>query len=344
MQQPLQPEGQDGIQRLNAQDMAYLSTTLVPTGSPLDCDLNSVSATRTLHFHFYGTVGGEVPTYKEDVYLLSTPDPVMLCLELKRWNFKMFLPEQMRAEEMVRVEYLALDRMDVSDGKSRKDRDADNDNGDDEYDEDEGFYNSSPPNPKPKPKTGLPPGEKAHLLILPYAATATKAPDPAGQALALNYSVLAVLLPGDNNIRWFYTPFLLGPLLSHLQKVQLPPQEPLINARANFAPGTKTHGRLHTFVREMFGAAVTFPESLDWRAAVKIGDYCPPGYDSKEGLSRLEGCEFLHNAKWADDGEKLVDDNGGAVVSDDRYLERVGKAERLLSGMVCFPSNDESIA
>lgn len=330
------PENETEHNILDLAGMSELSRTFIPTGDPKDVDLNSKSATTTLPLKFAETrsdysanigaaqnststgtpVNPGTGVYEEDIILFTSPCPTHLCMELKRWNFEGFCDPSFREEGVVRVEYLALDKLDDHMAASR----------------------NAAPRFRFGTGSGLPRGQKAWLLILPYVASTP--------GFDFAYSVFAVIVPGDDNIRWFYNPFTVGPLLTKIfhatpepsANPDSPPafQGSLILHHTSFShsgPTAKHHQRFLTFAREMFTAATTFPDSPDWKNAVLIGDYCPPIRDPAEARGKLERCEFLHFARSKQEAGLVVGEMG-LEISDDRYLERLHEVERGVAAMV----------
>lgn len=319
--------------------MDILSRSFIPTGNRDDVDFNSKAATTTLPLKFAGnkniiranasrartnTTSPSTPNlpgtgvYEQDIVLFTTPSPIYFCMEFKRWNFEAFCDPALREEGVVRVEYLALDKIVENMAAAR---------------EAAARFRFGAGGP------GLPAGQRAWVLMFPYVATTP--------AFSFAYSVFATIVPGDDKVRWFYTPFMVGPLLERLAHAKPdPPVDPnmppafrgsLILHHRSFSvdgPKAKHHQRLLTFAREMFTAATTFPHSQDWKNAMAIGDYSPPIQDPDGARARLEKCEYLHFARGKEEDEGLVEDGTGVEVSDDRYLEKLHEVERGVASMV----------
>ena len=126
-------------------------------------------------------------------------------------------------------------------------------------------------------------------------------------------SIMAILLPHDPRIRWFYTVASLTNLLNLLEKLNF------ISIRTTFEPGTHHHRQLFTFLSETFQRALHMPDHPNYRRAVAIKDYAPDIENEETALMRIESNEFLYFQK------------EGRDVSDDRYLLRLHAAERELA-------------
>ncbi len=324
--EPAQPASPTPLTALSPQDLLDLSTTMLPpTLNPKDVDLNSASATKTLRFLFPGDEPNHLPgKYKETIVLFSTSNPAMACLELKRYLFKCHVPENRRAVGMVRMEGQRLDeawdKM-VENEHSRK-------------------TTTTSAGPGSKTAAGLkflPAGQKGWILICPYIATVPNLPQ--GNV----YSVLAVLIPGSPEVRWFYTPYRVGDCLRHLHTLGNLDRSLDLEVEKDIASGTQSHARLFTFVRNAFRAAVSFPDSPDFVNAQMITDFAPPIRDVQGALGRLEMNEFWHNVKpfgkekaSAKENKKTKGKEGEEEVqpSDDRYLGHLDPAEREIAYMV----------
>ena len=136
-------------------------------------------------------------------------------------------------------------------------------------------------------------------------------------------TVIAVLVPGDQRVRWFYTILPVGPLLTRLDNGNL-----LSNPK-EIQPGTHRHRRFTTYIREEFLHAVTIPHSPDYKNAEAITDCCPEIIDPSTALQRLEQNETLYFAH----KNQL---EAGSDISEDRYLLLLHPAEREAASVAHF--------
>ncbi|KAK4539924.1 hypothetical protein LTR36_009966 [Oleoguttula mirabilis] len=131
-------------------------------------------------------------------------------------------------------------------------------------------------------------------------------------------TVMAVLVKGDKDVRWFYN--------------LLPSQaivDPLARAgciatngpgHAELQPRTVKHGRLFVYLREAFLKAVKIPEHPHYLAAQQLTDYCPGMLDPDLASERLDANETLSYAKT--DGRSAPLD-----LAEDRYTRQLHPAE-----------------
>lgn len=137
--------------------------------------------------------------------------------------------------------------------------------------------------------------------------------------------IIAILVPGDAKVRWFYSLLPFGTLLRTLQ------EKDVVRMAKEFTVGTRGWRKLFTWVRSEFVTAVTLPHSPDYINALSLTDCCPPILDPDSALARLESNEFLH------DSHRRAED-AGRDLSDDRYLLGLHPAEReavSVSGLKC---------
>lgn len=129
-------------------------------------------------------------------------------------------------------------------------------------------------------------------------------------------SVLAVLVPGCQRVRWFYTVLSLGSLLQRFDT------HGLLTLRRSFQAGTPRHRRFFVFLREEFAAATSVPHSADFVNAETMTDCCPEILDKDSALQRLEKNEQLYFAN--------KNPNAGLDISDDRYLLHLHPVSNIL--------------
>jgi hypothetical protein len=154
------------------------------------------------------------------------------------------------------------------------------------------------------------PEQLGQLVLLEGAATLEgKADQP--------ISVFAIFVPKDERVRWFWTLKSPTSLLEELD------YEELIGKPACVPTSSPRHGGLYTFLTTAFHAATTFPHAPDYLAAVKLLDLCPSIQDPATACSRIEA-----------DTNLFFNGEGGADLSDDRYLLHVEPAERELISVV----------
>ena len=101
----------------------------------------------------------------------------------------------------------------------------------------------------------------------------------------LPVTILALLLPHDDRIRWFYTILSTDGVLSHLEN-ELGILEP--KSATQYPPSCPKHKPLYCFLRTTFEKAVSVPHHPDYLAAQAITDYCPSILDPETAMTRLE--------------------------------------------------------
>lgn len=132
--------------------------------------------------------------------------------------------------------------------------------------------------------------------------------------------LIAVLLPREQRVRWFYS---LLPIVSLLQILH---KHNLLGVSKEFLPATPRHARFLSYMREAFLAAVDIPHSPDYINAEGITDYCPGILDPDTALRRLEMNEVLYFAH-----KNPLD--AGLDISEDRYLLYLHPAESNIASM-----------
>lgn len=136
----------------------------------------------------------------------------------------------------------------------------------------------------------------------------------------LPVTILAIILPHDEKIRWFYTILSPSPVLQRLDNHNL------IQLARFFNPGSNHHTRLTTFISSAFTAATAIPHHPDFLAAESITDYSPPILNPATALQRLEQNEHLYFA--IRNSEASTRD-----LSNDRYLLCLHEAEREVASL-----------
>ncbi|KAK5167015.1 uncharacterized protein LTR77_007744 [Saxophila tyrrhenica] len=286
----------DTLWRLTEGDKMTLSITLLPPSlNPKDVDLHSKSATKTLKFNFETTC-------KEPMTLFSTTSPAETCLYIKLFMHETHLVTERREPGLVRMEGQALDKM-----------------------WDYVRKNDSVEGPRGRPGGAeyLPAGGKGWVVVAPYVAEATNLP-------GVSYSIIAVLVPGDPNVRWFYTPYRVSDVLRYL--ISRP--TPGLQIARELPPGSRSQRSLYVWVKECFKPAMEFPDADVFVNAKKITDYCAPIVDPDNALKRLEKREAWTGARGyhRDGGVKGKDEE--VCPSDDRYLVELQPAEREIAEKV----------
>lgn len=137
----------------------------------------------------------------------------------------------------------------------------------------------------------------------------------------MQITIIAVLVPRDPRVRWFYTLLPIAPLLQRLDDLQL------IHLHRAWNPGSHHHKRFSAYIREEFTAAIAIPEAPDFLNAEQLTDCCPPMLEPDTALQRLEQNEFLYFAL-RNPARSCLD------LSDDRYLLQLHPAEREVASLV----------
>ena len=136
----------------------------------------------------------------------------------------------------------------------------------------------------------------------------------------LPVTIMAIFVPGDRKIRWFYT-ILKGSLV--LKRLD---EKNAIELDKSWNPGSTLHKRLFTFVREYFTATLKVPDAPDWLNAQQVTDYCPDMLDPDTAYDRLMSNEYLYfSAK--------VKQDWTCEPSDDRYLSHFHAAEKEIANI-----------
>ncbi|KAK3700916.1 hypothetical protein LTR37_015719 [Vermiconidia calcicola] len=270
----------DDEEALDPTTPAAAHTLLTSTFAPLatssfeGVDLNTRFAAETPKITF----ATKASRYVAPIVLLTTSNPALACMEIKKWlvakccNWKMFAPGAIRMEGQK-----------LHGAKMRSVEDG---------------------------------GKGAWILLAEDAAHIHRS---ANNKISYPISILAVIVPGDPDVRWFYTVLPISSLLKHLDHENL--LDPSV--RQWQSSESKHHKRLYTFLTTAFTAATTFPDSEDWRNAEQITDCCPPILDPETALVRLECNPYLYFAR-----------KDGFEIGNDRYLTLLEPAEREVAGMV----------
>ena len=159
-------------------------------------------------------------------------------------------------------------------------------------------------------------GKDGWMVLLVGGATVVG--PPGGEKVPA--AILAMLVPGDQRVRWFYTVLPIPQLLNRLDANNL------IHLHKELAPGTAEHRRLFTYLREAFTAATTPPHSQDYNNALALTDCCPSISDSETAMKRIEGTQSLYSSH-------ANPEASGKDLSDDRYLLDLHPAEREISSI-----------
>ncbi|KAK3705694.1 hypothetical protein LTR37_013137 [Vermiconidia calcicola] len=280
-QQPMPIIIDDNDEALNTTTPATTHTLTTTTFAHLvtssfeGVDLNTRFAAETPRISF----ATNASKYVEPMVLLTTSNPALACIEIKKWlvakcgNRKMFAPGAIRMEG----QKLHGEKMkSIGEG-----------------------------------------GPGGWLLLAEDAAHIHSS--TSYKKISHPISILAVIVPGDPDVRWFYTVLPISSLLKDLSNKNL--LDPSVR---QWHSGSKHHKRLYTFLTTAFTAATTFPDSEDYRNAEQITDCCPPILDPQTVLVRLECNSYLYFAARKDSLE----------IGNDRYLTLLEPAEREVAGMV----------
>jgi hypothetical protein len=184
----------------------------------------------------------------------------------------------------------------------------------------------------------LQPETKGSLVLLEDAARLAR-PD------GMRISILALILPGDEDIRWFYTVNTVSPLLTdltergfitapmsrdptpdhrvweHVKTGEQSVRRRIVDGQEQ-KEGPDHHCRLYNFFSRAFLAAIAIPHHPEFVEALKFTDYSPEMVDPDTALQRLQADEVSAHSK---DGKDL---------SDDRYLLELHPAEREISSLI----------
>lgn len=165
------------------------------------------------------------------------------------------------------------------------------------------------------------PLKKGKVILLEGAATLD------GDASA-QVSILALIIPNEDRIRYFWTPLSPSPLLTDLTATNLLGRPRIyisgpLRYSANGELLPPLHHTLYTILTQNFKSAITFPESPDFKAASLISDLCPSIKDPSDAARRIEANDRLHSSN-----DPIGD---GKDLFDDRYLLDLPPAERALS-------------
>lgn len=163
-------------------------------------------------------------------------------------------------------------------------------------------------------------------------------------------SILALLMPQDKYIRFFYSILPFTPLLHILEETCNDIGQPFISFKKSVGAYSESnhrvtdeggedrpdrHCRLFVFVREAFERALEVPEHPDFISAESLTDYAPEIKDPETALARLESDQFM----WKEypsalnkiDHEERTKDGVEITASDDRYIALLHPAERELA-------------
>lgn len=132
-------------------------------------------------------------------------------------------------------------------------------------------------------------------------------------------TVIAVLVKGDPNVRWFYNMLPPRPMLDALVHAGCLTRMP----GTALQPGTDKHRRMFVYLREAFLKAVSIPDHPDYLAAQQITDYCPDMRDPDTACARLEASEKVYQI---DNGKSRPLD-----LAEDRYTSELHPAESSLA-------------
>ena len=197
----------------------------------LTLDLHSASATRTPTFTFpLEKPPREQPPQGEPIILLNCTNPFSTCLHVKAWLLDQHTDPAYSAPGILRMDYLELEKID----RARQ-----------------GWVIVAPQ------VAPLDAGEFKHEA------------GPAGgqrqhAAAELRVSVLAVLVKGDQRVRWFYSLHPISSLLARLDEHGLVRDPEWLTPTSPVGKERERYGRIFAFVREAFGNAIRVEESADF--------------------------------------------------------------------------------
>ncbi|KAK4901517.1 hypothetical protein LTR27_001289 [Elasticomyces elasticus] len=160
----------------------------------------------------------------------------------------------------------------------------------------------------------------AHLVVLNDAAHFDG--DPRRPVV-----VLAVLIKGDNKIRWYYSDHPSDEVLKALDKKKC-----LVSSTATVEvkPGGEKHKRLFVFLRQAFEQAIKIPEHPDFIAAMILTDYSPSITDPDDALERVVDTIKSH---------QTLNSNKTTIPHLDRYATYLQPAEQHLCSLVSLSSS-----
>lgn len=141
-------------------------------------------------------------------------------------------------------------------------------------------------------------------------------------------TILALVIPHDDSIRWFYTILPLDEILHHLTDDLGALGSRLEIQHSHDSP---KHKQLYLFLQIEFTKTLEVPDHLDHLTAQSMTDYCPPIFDPDHALSRLESNYDFHSTGRK---EKDSDSDAPLIPSDDRYLLTLPPAERCIAASV----------
>ncbi|EME49712.1 hypothetical protein DOTSEDRAFT_76930 [Dothistroma septosporum NZE10] len=183
------------------------------------------------------------------------------------------------------------------------------------------------------------PGASGTLILLDHAAYM-----PIGDG-STPVSIMALLIPQDKYIRFFYSILPFTPLLHTLGDTLDNDGQPFISFKRavgaytesthSVSDGPDRHCRLFFLIRETFERALRVPEHPDFINAESLTDYAPEISDPDTALHRLESDQFLLKEYPSSldkiDLEQRTKDGVEITASDDRYVELLHPAERELA-------------
>ncbi|KAK5740542.1 hypothetical protein LTR17_004579 [Elasticomyces elasticus] len=160
----------------------------------------------------------------------------------------------------------------------------------------------------------------AHLVVLNEAAHFDG--DPRRPVV-----VLAVLIKGDNKIRWYYSDHPSEEVLRALDNKKC-----LVSSTSTVEvkPGKEKHKRLFVFLRQAFEQAIKIPEHPDFIAAMILTDYSPSITDPDDALDRVINTIKSH---------QTLHSNKTTTPHLDRYATYLHPAEEHLCSLVSLSSS-----
>lgn len=167
----------------------------------------------------------------------------------------------------------------------------------------------------------------AYLLLLEHAAyipLAGKGEDDS----RVQVSIMAMVIPKDSRVRWFYSVLKYDPLLQKLEDLcgltPLKTIEPRDLSKPRSVRKKDHHAHLFTWMREAFLATIRPPHSPDYINACGMTDWAPEITMSEgEALNALAGNSYLLANPTLHEKD----------LSDDRYLLDLHAAERQLASI-----------
>jgi hypothetical protein len=189
--------------------------------------------------------------------------------------------------------------------------------------------------------------KQAWLIFLSEAAT--RANDRDGGAAGDRAYIFAVIVKGENRVRWFYTFRNPLPLLQHLAQVHA--INPTAMKDISHAQKPAKHASLYVWLRENFLAANKIPHHPDYLAAEKLTDYCPsslPVVSQEGGGNSLDDqdTDITTNTPVSSQKKKMKSTPTSSqrpappsTENTDRYAHLLTPPESILTSSLSLPSS-----